>query len=296
MSATQEIASERGTTTRRDRLHQLLATGPPARLVSLARYLAGDSYIADDLVQETCLTALLKADQLYSDDEAGVLRWLQAILRNKFREMHRSEHQPGKLPFDVGELISTLDRLEDEEAARYATSVVRQNVRGKQLKLLDAILVAGEEGGAPSNEQLAALLGMRPHLLRALLAKLRTKAGKIKHRELHDILEELVTRDRNVQISLHARGLTISDLAASLAEIGSHDRICFCQLAVLLGLLDHCRCCHNGCGCSCCSDPHCCCCCRCNCNHRCCCHWHYRCRYRARRLVLRFFGVDEEQD
>lgn len=63
------------------------------RLSRLARLLARDRDSAEDLVQETLLRALEKADQLRSEESCGA--WLFAILRSVHRtELRRCRSRP----------------------------------------------------------------------------------------------------------------------------------------------------------------------------------------------------------
>jgi RNA polymerase sigma-70 factor (ECF subfamily) len=60
------------------------------RLERFARRLAGNRSLADDLVQDTVLRALLHADQFRPG--TNLIAWLNAILRNAYRKDYRRQH------------------------------------------------------------------------------------------------------------------------------------------------------------------------------------------------------------
>jgi RNA polymerase sigma-70 factor, ECF subfamily len=60
------------------------------RLERFARRLAGNKSLADDLVQDTVLRALLHADQFRPG--TNLIAWLNAILRNAYRKDYRRQH------------------------------------------------------------------------------------------------------------------------------------------------------------------------------------------------------------
>jgi RNA polymerase sigma-70 factor, ECF subfamily len=60
------------------------------RLERFARRLAGNKSLADDLVQDTVLRALLHADQFRPGTNLSA--WLNAILRNAYRKDYRRQH------------------------------------------------------------------------------------------------------------------------------------------------------------------------------------------------------------
>lgn len=60
------------------------------RLERFARRLAGNKSLADDLVQDTVVRALLHADQFRPG--TNLIAWLNAILRNAYRKDYRRQH------------------------------------------------------------------------------------------------------------------------------------------------------------------------------------------------------------
>ncbi len=107
--------------------HALLAEA--GFLHALARELAGDVHAADDLVQDTLLTALERPPR--RDEGAGGLRgWLATVLRNRARQRHRGETRrrareeqsarPEAIEFQAGDVearMLLLRRLADAIAA-----------------------------------------------------------------------------------------------------------------------------------------------------------------------------------
>lgn len=69
----------------------LFATPERERLVRLCTRLTGDRVVAEDLVQETLLTAWQRRDQV--TDPTGLSAWLAAIARNHYRHWVRSQRR-----------------------------------------------------------------------------------------------------------------------------------------------------------------------------------------------------------
>ncbi len=82
-----------------------------SRLESFARRLAGNRSLADDLVQETVLRALLHADQFRPG--TNLLAWLTTILRNAYFNEKRRQRRIG--PMDPVMLNSTPSVSDEQE-------------------------------------------------------------------------------------------------------------------------------------------------------------------------------------
>ena len=81
------------------------------RLERFARRLAGNKSLADDLVQDTVLRALLHADQFRPG--TNLIAWLNAILRNAYRKDYRRQHLIDWLIFEEQLNASRLEYVPD---------------------------------------------------------------------------------------------------------------------------------------------------------------------------------------
>jgi RNA polymerase sigma-70 factor, ECF subfamily len=79
-----------------------------SHLNSLARFLARDRTLADDLVQETLLRALHHAEQF--EEGTNLRAWLTTILRNSYFNEKRSEARRRRLT-QLGLLVKTESQL-----------------------------------------------------------------------------------------------------------------------------------------------------------------------------------------
>ena len=84
---------------------EILVRDHHRRILAYAQSLVSDSHLAEDLVQESFLTAYLNLDRFDSTRDFGA--WVRGIVRMKYREMGRQRRE---LPLDE----ATLEAVESQ--------------------------------------------------------------------------------------------------------------------------------------------------------------------------------------
>ncbi len=137
------------------------ATAP--QLLRIATYLTSDPALAEDLVQETFLTLIARADQC--DPSRPVTPWLAGILRNHARNTTRRENRRRAAPLGTesgreADLDAALDGL--EWSGRIAEAVA-----GLPEAYRSPLVLRLRHGLAPA--EIAEVLGKAPGTVRRIL-------------------------------------------------------------------------------------------------------------------------------
>jgi len=110
------------------------------RLERFARRLAGNKSLADDLVQDTVLRALLHADQFRPG--TNLIAWLNAILRNAYRKDYRRQHLIDWLIFEE----QTEEGLDGGQEWHLRTAEVKWLCTMLPAEQREALLLVGANG------------------------------------------------------------------------------------------------------------------------------------------------------
>ena len=110
-------------------------------LRAFARMIARDRVLADDLVQETMLRALLHADQF--EPGTNLKAWLTTILRNAFFNEKRRERQAAQLPVIV---LNQPTAMAGEQDARLALRDFEQAFADLPAPQREALSLVGISG------------------------------------------------------------------------------------------------------------------------------------------------------
>lgn len=110
------------------------------RLERFARRLAGNKSLADDLVQDTVMRALLHADQFRPG--TNLIAWLNAILRNAYRKDYRRQHLVDWLIFEE----QTEEGRDGDQEWHLRTSEVKSLCTLLPVEQREALLLVGANG------------------------------------------------------------------------------------------------------------------------------------------------------
>jgi RNA polymerase sigma-70 factor (ECF subfamily) len=165
------------------------------RLKRFARRLAGNKSLADDLVQDTVLRALLHADQFRPG--TNLIAWLNAILRNAYRKDYRRQHLIDWLIFE--EQIE--EGRDGSQEWHLRTSEVKWLCTMLPAEQREALLLVGANGFR--YEDAALLAGCAAGTMKSRVSRGRAR--------LRQVLESL-DREDGAPVASHA---TVDQLSPS---------------------------------------------------------------------------------
>lgn len=143
------------------------------RLYHISYSVTGDSYLAEDVIQETFIKAMKKAETIIDEDKVGA--WLSVIARRTALDVIRRERKKTAVPMEQEMLESlcviTKQNVEQEVESGFTAEEINGAVKQLTRNYQDVLLLKVERG--LKEHEIAALLNLKPSTVKTRIFRAR---------------------------------------------------------------------------------------------------------------------------
>ncbi|WP_034263477.1 RNA polymerase sigma factor [Bacillus sp. J33] len=143
------------------------------RLYHISYSVTGDAYLAEDVIQETFIKAMKKAETIIDEDKVGA--WLSVIARRTALDVIRRERKKTAVPMEQEMLESlcviTKQNVEQEVESGFTAEEINGAVKQLTRNYQDVLLLKVERG--LKEHEIAALLNLKPSTVKTRIFRAR---------------------------------------------------------------------------------------------------------------------------
>ncbi|MDM5224774.1 RNA polymerase sigma factor [Cytobacillus sp. NJ13] len=150
-----------------------LYTSHYKRLYHICFSMTRDAYLAEDIVQETFIKAMKKAETIIDEEKAGA--WLSVIARRTALDVIRSERRKAAVPMEQDMLeslgVTTKQNVEQEVESGFAAKEITGAVKQLTDSYRDILLLKIDRG--LKEREIAAMLNLNPSTVKTRIFRAR---------------------------------------------------------------------------------------------------------------------------
>lgn len=143
------------------------------RLFHICFSMTRDAYLAEDIVQETFIKALKKADTIIDEEKAGA--WLSVIARRTALDFIRQEKRKAAVPVEQETLESfclvTKQDVEQEVESGFAAEEIKSAIGKLASNYREVLLLKVDEG--LKEQEIADVLNLKPSTVKTRIFRAR---------------------------------------------------------------------------------------------------------------------------
>ncbi|MCS0671823.1 RNA polymerase sigma factor [Cytobacillus firmus] len=143
------------------------------RLYHICFSMTRDAYLAEDIVQETFIKAMKKAETIIDEEKAGA--WLSVIARRTALDVIRRERRKAAVPMEQDMLeclgIATKQNVEQEVESGFAAEEITGAVKKLTGSYRDILLLKIDRG--LKEREIAAMLNLNPSTVKTRIFRAR---------------------------------------------------------------------------------------------------------------------------
>ncbi|MCM3707277.1 MULTISPECIES: RNA polymerase sigma factor [Cytobacillus] len=143
------------------------------RLYYICFSMTRDAYLAEDIVQETFIKAMKKAETIIDEEKAGA--WLSVIARRTALDMIRRDKRKAAVPVEQDTLESfcliTKQDVEQEVETAFAAEEIKSAITQLGSNYREVLLLKVDEG--LKEQEIAAILNLKPSTVKTRIFRAR---------------------------------------------------------------------------------------------------------------------------
>ncbi|KAF0823045.1 RNA polymerase sigma factor [Cytobacillus firmus] len=143
------------------------------RLYHICFSMTRDAYLAEDIVQETFIKAMKKAESIIDEEKAGA--WLSVIARRTALDVIRRERRKAAVPMEQDMLeclgVATKQNVEQEVESGFAAEEITGAVKKLTGSYRDILLLKIDRG--LKEREIAAMLNLNPSTVKTRIFRAR---------------------------------------------------------------------------------------------------------------------------
>lgn len=143
------------------------------RLYHICFSMTRDAYLAEDIVQETFIKAMKKAETIIDEEKAGA--WLSVIARRTALDVIRRERRKAAVPMEQDMLeclgVATKQNVEQEVESGFAAEEITGAVKKLTGSYRDILLLKIDRG--LKEREIAAMLNLNPSTVKTRIFRAR---------------------------------------------------------------------------------------------------------------------------
>ncbi len=143
------------------------------RLYHICFSMTRDAYLAEDIVQETFIKAMKKAETIIDEEKAGA--WLSVIARRTALDAIRRERRKAAVPMEQDMLeclgVATKQNVEQEVESGFAAEEITGAVKKLTGSYRDILLLKIDRG--LKEREIAAMLNLNPSAVKTRIFRAR---------------------------------------------------------------------------------------------------------------------------
>ncbi|AND40846.1 MULTISPECIES: RNA polymerase sigma factor [Cytobacillus] len=143
------------------------------RLYHICFSMTRDAYLAEDIVQETFIKAMKKAETIIDEEKAGA--WLSVIARRTALDAIRRERRKAAVPMEQDMLeclgVATKQNVEQEVESGFAAEEITGAVKKLTGSYRDILLLKIDRG--LKEREIAAMLNLNPSTVKTRIFRAR---------------------------------------------------------------------------------------------------------------------------
>ncbi|EFV76871.1 hypothetical protein HMPREF1013_02895 [Bacillus sp. 2_A_57_CT2] len=143
------------------------------RLYHICFSMTRDAYLAEDIVQETFIKAMKKAETIIDEEKAGA--WLSVIARRTALDAIRRERRKAAVPMEQDMLeclgVATKQNVEQEVESDFAAGEITGAVKKLTGSYRDILLLKIDRG--LKEREIAAMLNLNPSTVKTRIFRAR---------------------------------------------------------------------------------------------------------------------------
>lgn len=143
------------------------------RLYHICFSMTRDAYLAEDIVQETFIKAMKKAETIIDEEKAGA--WLSVIARRTALDVIRKERRKAAVPMEQDMLeclgVATKQNVEQEVESGFAAEEITGAVKKLTGSYRDILLLKIDRG--LKEREIAAMLNLNPSTVKTRIFRAR---------------------------------------------------------------------------------------------------------------------------
>jgi RNA polymerase sigma factor (sigma-70 family) len=143
------------------------------RLYHICFSMTRDAYLAEDIVQETFIKAMKKAETIIDEEKAGA--WLSVIARRTALDIIRREKRKAAVPMEQDMLESfcliTKQDVEQEVESGFAAEEIKSAIRQLALNYQEVLLLKVD--GGLKEQEIATVLNLKPSTVKTRIFRAR---------------------------------------------------------------------------------------------------------------------------
>jgi RNA polymerase sigma factor (sigma-70 family) len=143
------------------------------RLYHICFSMTRDAYLAEDIVQETFIKAMKKAETIIDEEKAGA--WLSVIARRTALDIIRREKRKAAVPMEQDMLESfcliTKQDVEEEVESGFAAEEIKSAIRQLALNYQEVLLLKVD--GGLKEQEIATVLNLKPSTVKTRIFRAR---------------------------------------------------------------------------------------------------------------------------
>lgn len=143
------------------------------RLYHICFSMTRDAYLAEDIVQETFIKAMKKAETIIDEEKAGA--WLSVIARRTALDVIRRERRKAAVPMEQDILeclgVATKQNVEQEVESGFAAEEITGAVKKLTGSYRDILLLKIDRG--LKEREIAAMLNLNPSTVKTRIFRAR---------------------------------------------------------------------------------------------------------------------------
>ncbi|MBG9451509.1 RNA polymerase sigma-70 factor [Cytobacillus firmus] len=143
------------------------------RLYHICFSMTRDAYLAEDIVQETFIKAMKKAETIIDEEKAGA--WLSVIARRTALDIIRREKRKAAVPMEQDTLESfcliTKQDVEQEVESGLAAEEIKSAIRQLAMNYQEVLLLKVD--GGLKEQEIANLLNLKPSTVKTRIFRAR---------------------------------------------------------------------------------------------------------------------------